>query len=88
MRTLSLTEARAHLPELMDQVKGSREGVRIVRHGRPVARIISDELFESLVETLEILSDEEFMDGFRKAVKDVKAGRTISLEESKRRLGL
>jgi prevent-host-death family protein len=89
MKTMSLTDARAHLPELVDQVNGrEKNGVQIVRRGMPVARIVSEELYNSLIETLEILADEEFMEGFRKAVKDVEKGRTISVAESKRRLGL
>lgn len=89
MKSMTLTDARAHLPELVDEVNDrQKEGVRIMRRGKPVARIISEELYESLIETLEILADEEFMEGFRRAVKDIERGRTISVAESKRRLGL
>jgi antitoxin YefM len=90
MKTMSVTDARAHLPELVDEVNAGaeKEGIRILRRGKPVARIVSEELYESLIETLEILSDEEFMAGFKRAVKDINTGRTISVAESKRRLGL
>jgi len=88
MKTMSVTEARAHLPKLVDEVSVLRGGVQIARRGKPVARIVSEDLYESLLETLEILSDEKFMEGFRKAVKDIENGRVISTAESKRRLGL
>lgn len=89
MRSMTLTDARAHLPELVDAVNDhKKDGVQIMRRGRPVARIISEEFYESLIETLEILSDEGFMESFRRAVKDIEKGRTISVAESKRRLGL
>lgn len=90
MKTMSVTDARAHLPKLVDEVNSGvdKEGIRIMRRGKPVARIVSEELYESLLETLEILADEEFMAGFRRAVKDIETGRMISVAESKRRLGL
>ena len=89
MKTMTLSDARAHLPKLVDEVnKGKKDGVQILRRGKPVARILSEDLYNSLIETLEILADEEFMEGFRKAVKDVGKGRTISVAESRRRLGL
>lgn len=38
MRTVSLTEAKAHLSELLDTVEAGEEIV-ITRHGRAVARV-------------------------------------------------
>ncbi len=37
MKTLSISEIRKHLPEVIDSVLASNEGVVITRHGQPVA---------------------------------------------------
>lgn len=42
------------------------------------------ELKESLIEALEIMSDPEMVEAFRKGIKDIKAGRIHSLEEVKK----
>ncbi|WP_017716191.1 hypothetical protein [Kamptonema formosum] len=48
---------------------------------------MSCEQFQSLLETLEILSDKEFMDHLIEGIRQAKAGETISLEELKAELG-
>ncbi len=39
------------------------------------------ERIESLIETLEVMADEELMESIRRAEEDVKAGRVRPLEE-------
>jgi uncharacterized protein YjgD (DUF1641 family) len=39
------------------------------------------ERIDSLIETLEIMSDEELMESIRRAEEDIKAGRVRPLEE-------
>jgi len=50
--------------------------------------VMSWELYEGLLETLEILSDSVLMKNLKKGIEDVKAGRTHSLPEVYERLGL
>jgi len=45
-------------------------------------RISKDlEMLDSIIETLEIMADEELMESIRRAEEDVKAGRVRPLEE-------
>ena len=46
------------------------------------------EEIDGLLETLEILKDEETMAAFRQGVEDIEAGRVIPWEEVKKELGL
>jgi hypothetical protein len=39
------------------------------------------EMLDSIIETLEIMSDEELMESIRRAEEDIKAGRVRPLEE-------
>lgn len=87
-KTVPFTVARATLSDLLDEVHASRDHVVISRNGRPVALLMSLDEYESLQETIEVLSDEELMEQLRESEEDVKAGRTYSLEEVKRDLGL
>lgn len=87
MKTMTVSDARAHFPEVIDQVNGgSKEAVEVVRHGEPVAAIMSAKLYESIVETLEILSDEEGSKALRKALKDAKKAKFIPAESVRKDL--
>jgi len=83
-----LTEARASLSELLDQVEDRHEHVVITRNGRPAAVVVSPEEWEAIEETLEILQDEETLAALRESEGDVKADRLFSLDEVRRELGL
>jgi antitoxin YefM len=61
METTSLADAKNRLSELVNAVQGTWERVTITKNGKPVAVLIAIEDLESLVETLEILSDPDAM---------------------------
>jgi prevent-host-death family protein len=77
MKTLSLSEAKMKLSELVDKVQRMDEEVVITRNGRPAAVLISPDEFESMRETLEIKADRELM-------KEIQAG--LGALKGKRRL--
>ena len=61
METTSLADAKNRLSELVSAVQGTWERVTITKNGKPVAVLMAVEDLESLVETLEVLSDPEAM---------------------------
>ena len=87
-KTVPLTEARARLSELLDELERRHEHVVITRNGRPVGVLVPAEEQEALEETLEILQDEEILDALKESEEDVKAGRLDTLNEVRRELGL
>lgn len=87
-RTVPLTEARASLSELLDEVEAQQDHVVITRNGKPVALLLSMSEWESWEETIEVLSDEELMEDLRQSEADVQAGRLHDWDEVKRDLGL
>jgi prevent-host-death family protein len=89
-KSLTITETRAKLLDLADSLsKDVEKGtVAITRHGEPVLALMPWELYESLVETLEILSDEELMQNLRKSIQQAQKGKLIPLETVEDRLGL
>jgi prevent-host-death family protein len=61
MNTAPLTEVRDRLREIVDEVVATGEYYVITRHGRPLAVVLAHDEYESLIETLNILSDDDAM---------------------------
>ena len=87
-KTVPLSEARAHLSELMDEIESRHEHVVITRKGLPVAVLMPSAEYDAVEETLEVLHDEDLLSALRESEEDVKAGRVQSLGEIRRELGL
>ena len=89
-KSLSITEARNKLTELPEKFfkEPDGEAIAITRRGTPVMAILSWELYESILETLEVISDPDLMDAFRKSLQEIKHDRLVPLEKVGRRLGL
>jgi len=87
MQTIPITEAGNKFMRLPDQA-AKDQVIAVTRRNREVMAVMSWEMYEGLLETLEVLSDRELMNNLRKGVEDVKAGRTHSLSEAYERLGL
>ncbi|KKK65901.1 hypothetical protein LCGC14_2969480 [marine sediment metagenome] len=87
MQKIPITEARnkfMKLPDLADK----HQILVVTRRNKEVMALMSWELYEGLLETIEVLSDPELMNHLKKGIDDVKAGRTHSLSEAYERLGL
>ncbi|BAU63500.1 hypothetical protein STA3757_08650 [Stanieria sp. NIES-3757] len=82
---LTITEARKQLLGLPDEL--TDEPIIITKHGKPVMVTISYEQMESLLETLEILGDKEFSSQLAAGIQQDRAGKTVSWEEAKNKLG-
>ena len=88
MTRLTITEARQALLDLPERLaKAPDKAVSITRHGRPVLAVMPWELYESLVETLDVLSDPEMTAALRSSLEDIRKGRLVSHEVARTRLG-
>jgi len=87
MQKISITEARNKFMKLPDQA-AKDQILAVTRRNKEVMAVMSWELYEGLVETIEVLSDPELIKQLRAAIEDIKAGRTHSLSEAYARLGL
>jgi antitoxin YefM len=74
MTTQSLAAVKAHFSQVIDEVSGTHERVTVTKNGSPVAVILAVEDYESLVETLEILSDPKAMAEIRQAEAQMRDG--------------
>jgi len=73
--TVPLSKAKALLSEFVRRVREEHESFAITHRGRVEGVLLGIEEYESLIETLEILSDRDLMVSIRRGLKDVKAGR-------------
>ncbi len=83
---LTITETRKQLLDLPDQLKD--EPVIITKHGKPAMVALGYEQFESLMETLEVLSDPDLATTLRRSIAQAESRETISLDDVIKRLGL
>ena len=93
METIPITEAKARIAELADRVAREHDHFTITRNGRADVMLISVAEYESMRETLDILSDEEARADLRRARKDFAAGdtldaRRVRAELERRRRGI
>ena len=82
MKTLSLSEAKMKLSELIQNVYSTDEEITITKNGRPAAVLISPEEFENLKETVAIKSNQDLMNEITKGLTALrKKTKLYTLEE-------
>ena len=84
--TISLTELRPRLSELLDRAHEHFDRFVITRHGRAAAVLLAADEFEGLLETLEILSDAQLVQRLREADEELATGDGYALEDVRREL--
>ncbi len=77
MSTQSLATVKAHFSQVIDDVAGTHERVTVTKNGSPVAVILAVEDYESLMETLEILSDPKARSDIRQAEAEMADGEVF-----------
>lgn len=81
MMTQSLAAIKAHFSQVIDEVTGTHERVVVTRNGSPVAVIMAVDDYESLMETLEILSDQSSVAEIREAERQMAQGEAFDEEQ-------
>ena len=88
LKEIPITEARHELTALPKKLAKTPGTVAVTKRGKPVLAIMPWNLYESLVETLEILEDEDLMTALRRGIAEAEAGKSIPWEQAKRELKL
>ena len=88
MTHLSISEARNQLTSLAGRLRARHETAEVTSRGKPVLAILPWDLYESMVETMEVMADKDLLDQVRRGIKEYKAGKGVPLEEAKKSLGL
>ncbi|MGH3975682.1 MAG: type II toxin-antitoxin system Phd/YefM family antitoxin [Pseudonocardiaceae bacterium] len=81
MRILPLAEVKARLSALVSEVELQHDQITITRNGAPAAMVVSVAEWESLQETLAVLSDPQASADLREAELSRAAGEVHSTDE-------
>jgi prevent-host-death family protein len=81
-QTLSISEVKARLPELVTGVEEREEEIVVTRRGKPAAVLIDFAEYERLKETLDVLSDPVLMRQIQESQKFyTQGGKGESFED-------
>ena len=86
MEKLTITEARSRFTKLPDETADNRI-FAVTRRNKEVMAVMSWDLYEGLLETIEILADKDLMENFKRGLDDIQSGKTYTIGESRKRLG-
>lgn len=81
IRNMPISSARNRLTSLHSELEESRDTIAVTSRGKAVLALLNWELYESIMETLSIVSEPELMDALKQSIKEAEAGETLSLEE-------
>ncbi len=87
-KNITLKNLRPSLPKVMDAIDSKMDRFVITRRGKPVAMMMSLDDYESLLETIDILSNTKLMKKIKKAEEDIRKGRFKSLEQVEKEMGI
>jgi PHD/YefM family antitoxin component YafN of YafNO toxin-antitoxin module len=86
-KEMTTVDARRELTKLPEKLGANPATVAVTRRGKPVLAIMTWEDYQAILETLEILSDDETVERLRRSIKEVKEGKLITWQQAKARLG-
>ncbi len=86
VKTITLRELRSELSRVINGIDEKLDRYIIVKGGKPVAVMMSVDDYESLMETLEILSDKKCLKRIRIAKKEIGEGNTVPLKALRKKL--
>jgi antitoxin YefM len=77
MTTLPLSDAKARLSEIAEEVGRTHERVHITKNGRDYVVLLAAEDLESIEATLELLADPEAQQRLQESERDVARGDVL-----------
>jgi len=86
-KVIPITEGRKKLFKIAEEIQKPDTYYTFTIDGKPQVVLMSKDEFDSIMETMEILSDPEIMKDLKKADEDFKKGRYSSWEEVRKKLG-
>ena len=78
---IPVTKAKAELLDLVRKIKDSDDAIAITKNGVPEVVLMSMDKFQGLLETLEILSDENAMKSIRKSIREGSKGMWVDFDQ-------
>jgi antitoxin YefM len=83
--SLDISEARKQFSRLDERLREERV-IWITRHNKKAFAVIETDLLQTVLETIEILSDPDAMRMLQEGLRDVRAGRLVDHKDVKSEL--
>lgn len=89
-KTMPIIEARKKLTSLPEDFEDEKDTdvIAVTRRGKPVLAVMPWELYETVAETLEVLSDENLMKDLRRSIKEMQEGKLVPWEKAKKQISI
>ncbi len=84
MTTMNLSEAKDRLSELVKNTAETTRQVIITVNGRKQAVLISLEEYESMMETIEILRNQELVKKIESSMEEIRKGSVVAFDDIKK----
>jgi len=81
MSTMPLSEAKAHLSEIAEEVHRTHERVLLTKNGRDYVVVMAVEDLESIEATLELLGDPQAQERVRQSEAEIERGEFLLEDE-------
>ncbi|MCF8130934.1 MAG: type II toxin-antitoxin system Phd/YefM family antitoxin [Deltaproteobacteria bacterium] len=78
---LPVTKVKRDLLDILKRMEEEESTIAVTRNGEAVGIMMSLARYDSLMETIEILSDKEVLSALKKSKEDFKTGRVFSHED-------
>jgi len=85
--TISISEARKRIFEIANEIQKPDKYYTLTEKGRPKAVLMSADQFDSIMETIDILSDPNILENIKIAEEEYKKGDYVTWEELKEEIG-
>lgn len=86
MTTLAISEARKELNHLHKRLEREHEAIGITQNGKPIMAIMDWDFYETIMESLEVLGDENLLARIKQGLQEINAGKGIKWETAKKAL--
>jgi antitoxin YefM len=80
-KILPVTQVKRHFLDILKSIEAEDSTLADTRNGEAVGIIMTPGRYESLLETIEILSDKQVVKNLELSTQDLKAGRVYSHDE-------
>jgi antitoxin YefM len=84
MTSLTVSQAKSHLPELIRKADRGYQAFIITRNGLPKAVLMSYDELEGLLETIDISRDKRLVKSLKKSLKEADSGKVIAFSKIKK----
>jgi antitoxin YefM len=78
---IPVTKAKSTFLDIIRKIENSDDAIAITKNGVPEAVLLSMKKFQGLLETVEILADENAMKSIRKSIKEANEGLWLDVDE-------